>query len=165
MLHWHNVQWSGMWYICKDEWMGMGWWDITRWWDEKKESKIHYTTQEKRKKQSRDDHSPSLMLPMSLISSSWSSLPSSSLAADAEGSCVAYRDTYSFPIISNHVIIWRLSRTSDFSLVIRGMPHQQSSSLPIQRIIRVWIPQQLRQKHVEYVQHVKHRRPGLIDNI
>lgn len=55
--------------------------------------------------------------------------------------------------------------TLDLGLVILGLPHQQRRRLSVQRIARIRVAQQLRQEDFEDVDHIEHRRPGLVDHV
>ena len=48
----------------------------------------------------------------------------------------------------------REKRTSDARIVLLWFPHEQRCRLAVERIGRVGIPQQLRQEHLEDVDHV-----------
>lgn len=50
-------------------------------------------------------------------------------------------------------------------IVTSRLSHQQRSSFAIQGVGRVRIPKELWQEDLENVDHVKHGRPGLVDNI
>ena len=56
-------------------------------------------------------------------------------------------------------------QTLDFRIVALGLAHQQRGRLAVERVRRVGIPQELGQEDLENVDHIKHRRPGLVDHV
>lgn len=57
------------------------------------------------------------------------------------------------------------ARTLYFGLVGLRFPHYHRSRLPVERIRRVRVAEELRKKDLEDVDHVVHRRPRLVDHI
>lgn len=57
------------------------------------------------------------------------------------------------------------SLTLHLGLVVLGIPQQQGGGLAVERVGRVRIAQELREEHLEDVDHVVHGRPGLVDDI
>lgn len=53
----------------------------------------------------------------------------------------------------------------DPRVVLLRMPHQERSSFTIQRVVGVRVAEQLREEHLEDVDHVEHRRPSLVDHV
>jgi hypothetical protein len=59
----------------------------------------------------------------------------------------------------------RSKLTLDSLLISLGFAHEQSSCLAVEWICWVWVSEQLWEEDFEYVDHVEHGRPGLVDDI
>jgi len=55
--------------------------------------------------------------------------------------------------------------TFDLGIVARGISHEEGGGLTVEGVGRVRVAEKLREEDLEDVDHVKHGRPGLIDNI
>jgi hypothetical protein len=58
-----------------------------------------------------------------------------------------------------------INPTFDLHIIRLWILHQHRSSLSIQRIGRIGVSQQLRQKDLEDVDHIVHGRPSLVDDV
>lgn len=93
---------------------------------------------------------------------------SSSLSAPVSlaASLLAYLVTYSAHLCQQDIVLGEhcaptaradsSARTPDLGIVALGLPHQQGSSVSVQRVGRVRVAQELRQEDLEDVDHVEH---------
>ncbi|KAK6706262.1 hypothetical protein SNK03_010086 [Fusarium graminearum] len=92
---------------------------------------------------------------------------SSSLSAPASSaaSLEAYFWTYS-GIVSICISSKGLSlHTFDFSIVALGFSYQQGCCFAVERVGRVGVSQKLGEEDLENVDHIKHGRPSLVNDI
>jgi hypothetical protein len=69
-------------------------------------------------------------------------------------------------LVAAHVAVGSSGNsTFDLGIVARGISHEEGRGLAVEGVGRVRVAEELREEDLEDIDHVKHGRPGLVDNI